>query len=159
MSPDEIIQYQHARAAYDHARHVVQGRWIEAESFMMKDPITAYKYACFVLKSRWGEAEQYILQDLETAIYYASDVINGRWTELELILLKEVDYIYDYVREVIRERWIEAESLLFNSNRLCDYAIHIAKGKFVEAEPYIMKNPLWAKLYTEWKSKNLCTVE
>ena len=59
-----------ARALYRYARHIIQGRWSEAEPYIKKDPKWAYNYAYFVIKGRWPEAEPCIKKDSFLAYCY-----------------------------------------------------------------------------------------
>lgn len=97
MNSQDILKGLHAKAAYDYARHVLKQRWIEAESFIMKDPDTAYRYAKNVIGTRWHEAEPYILLDLRISVMYAMDVIQGRWFELEAMLQQNSETLYEYI--------------------------------------------------------------
>lgn len=52
------------RYAYRYAKYRLQnGRWVEAEPYIMKDPQYAHYYAYNILKSRWVEAEKNIMKN------------------------------------------------------------------------------------------------
>ena len=57
-----ILAKRNVKYAYGYALNVIQGRWPEAEPYIMKDPEMAYYYALNVIKDRWPEAEPYILK-------------------------------------------------------------------------------------------------
>jgi len=59
----------------------IQGRWPEAEPYIMLDPKYAYKYARWIIHGRWPEIEPIIMKDAGWAYYYTRDVIRGRWPE------------------------------------------------------------------------------
>ena len=105
-----------------YARDIIQGRWIEAEPFIKKDPEAACHYALHVIKGRWAEAEPYIMKDPKWAYYYTINLIKGRWPEAEPYMMKD-------------------------SESACCYAIFIIKERWPEAEHYIQGNQLWAFHY------------
>ncbi len=74
--------------AYTYARHAIEGRWPEAEPYIMQDPEFASYYAQDLIGGRWPEAEPYIMQDPTWASYYAQDLIGGRWPEAEPYIMK-----------------------------------------------------------------------
>ena len=85
--------------AQAYAYYVINGRWPEAEEYIMKDPDSAYHYALNIV-GRWPAAEPYIMQDPRSAYHYASNVIKGRWPEAEsLIMRDDLGYKLAYCRE------------------------------------------------------------
>ena len=48
-----------------YARIFIDGRWFEAEPYIMKDPEYAYKYARYVIEGRWPEAEPCIMKSAD----------------------------------------------------------------------------------------------
>jgi hypothetical protein len=64
--------------------------------------------------------------------------------ELEETLLKEgnISKLVKYAKDIIKGRWLEAEPYIIkNPTWACQYAKDIIKGRWPEAEPYIMKDP------------------
>jgi hypothetical protein len=51
-----------------------------------------------VINGRWPEAEPYIMKDSQYVYQYARDIIKGRWIEAEDIILKS-DYAKVYMKE------------------------------------------------------------
>lgn len=72
-----------------YAQYHVDGRWPEAEKYIIKSPFSSYVYAKRNLKEPWPEAEPSILTSISTAIWYAIEVLQRRWPELEEIISKE----------------------------------------------------------------------
>ena len=55
-----------------------------------------FHYACYTLEGRWPEAEPYIIEDPVWASYYARDVIGRRWLEAEPYIMKNSYWAYNY---------------------------------------------------------------
>ena len=49
--------------ALRYTKQCINGRWPEAEPYIMKYPEEAYIYARDVMRLRWKEAEKYIMKD------------------------------------------------------------------------------------------------
>ena len=87
-----------------------------------KHPWRAYMYAKKVIKGRWLEAETNILRFPYVSFYYAKDVIKGRWPEAESAMRREPYYAHIYATYVINGRWIEAEPTIKTAHhRWCAY--------------------------------------
>ena len=68
--------------------------------------------------------------------------------EDQLLKSKNVSDIYDYARSVIKGRWPEAEPYILRSpSAAYGYAKDVIKGRWPEAESYIMKDPESAYMY------------
>jgi hypothetical protein len=146
----EILASGDTEEAYYYARNVIQGRWAEAEPFIMKDPEWTYAYARSVIRGRWAEAEPHIMKDSEWAYSYAREVIQGRWAEAEPIIMKDPHSAYMYAKYVIRGRWAEAEPYIMKDPSWAYwYATYVIHGRWGEAEPFIMKDPEWAYYYAK----------
>ena len=101
--------------------NVIEGRWPEAESYIMKDAEWAYEYACNVMKNeRWLEAEPVIMKNAKWAYWYARYVINGRWPEAEPFIMKDAEWAYVYAKYVIEDRWPEAEPVIMKDAKWAD---------------------------------------
>jgi len=138
------------RLAYNYARDVIKGRWLEGESVIAKDPEQAYNYARDVIKGRWLEGESVIAKDPEQAYDYARDVIKGRFSEGEPAIAKVPKWAYTYARDVIKGRWPEAEPVIAKDpESASSYAADIIKGRWPEAEPVIAEDPESAFFYAE----------
>jgi hypothetical protein len=53
----------------------------ELEPIIIKSPMYAYAYAKHIIKGRWIEAEEIISTDSECAYYYAFYIIKGKLPE------------------------------------------------------------------------------
>ncbi len=138
------------KLAYYHANDVIEGRWPEAEPWIMKDPEWAYNYADNVIKGRWPEAEPWIMKNPYLSYCYAHDIIKGRWPEAEPIIMKDPYSSYHYADFIIRGRWPEAEPTIMKDPEWAFYyARDIIGGRWPEAEPTIMKDPYWAHFYNK----------
>ena len=201
---EDIIKYD-PECAYKYARDIIGGRWLEAEPYIMKDPEWATWYAHDILQKRWEEAEPYIVNNPNWAHNYASSLMNnlnefkeavkiakqdkiyarlyyrddniidvdkllsnddsasiildkatyyGRMPIYENILL-EPSYIYEYARYIIKGRWLRAEPIIMkNSGWAYEYARDILKKRWEEAEEYVIKSPRYAYLYARDVMKN-----
>lgn len=140
------------------------GRFPEAEPFIMLDAAAAIRYAYEVLGRRWPEAEPEIMKHPSLAVRYAESTIkeddkdnpnyqNGRWPEAEQNILNSIrdsDNWYDgmqYAKSVVGERWEAFEDLLISAarrsrsfyhiNNMIHYCQHVIKGRWLEAEHLI----------------------
>jgi len=109
----QICYNPNAKNIYLYACDVLDGRWEEYESIVMKDPHYAVNYAIDILKKRWPDAEPYILKCPVSSYFYAQTVIKGRWPEAELNIMKySPSLAFSYAYFVINGRWEEAESYI-----------------------------------------------
>jgi hypothetical protein len=128
---------------------LISGKRIpEAEAQIAKDPRLAVRYAKDVIKGRWPEAEKWMgVTDLHSAISYAADVLKQRWPTLEEALLNQTtDYntVYNiilYINRVIKGRWLEAEPLIVkDTNAMLRYAEKYVRGPWPEVEQTILRS-------------------
>jgi hypothetical protein len=82
------------------------------EAFMVDVPRMSYPYAKKVLKGRWLEAETAILRSPEYSCGYARDVIGGRWDDAELLIQTHPKWARVYAQTVIKGPWKEAETFI-----------------------------------------------
>lgn len=62
---------------------------------------------------------------------------------------------YLYSKKILKGRWIEAEPYIMQDPFYAYvYAKHVLKQRWPEAEPYIMKNPTWAYQYALYVIKD-----
>jgi len=102
------------------------------------------------------ESEKDILesQDPKAAYYYAKNVIKGRWPEAEDIIRQSFVYGLWYVQYILKERWPEFEPQIAQDTfKAYEYAVATGK-RFLEAEPYIMKDPEMAFHYANAVLRN-----
>jgi len=59
----EQFFYKYPGFTVDYAHAIIDGRWPEAEPYIMKDPFVATHYAFNVIGERWPEAEPIIKKD------------------------------------------------------------------------------------------------
>jgi hypothetical protein len=125
-----------------YAKDAIGGRWPEAEPVIVKDPEAAYIYAEVVIKGRWPEAEPVIAQSPGPALKYALHIIQDRWPAAEPVIVKYPRYAYLYAENVIKGRWPKAEPVIIkNPEAAADYARDVIKDRWPEAEPVIIKDP------------------
>jgi hypothetical protein len=84
-----------------YAKHVINGRWPEAESFIMESPYLAFQYADAVIKGRWIEAEPVIMTNAESAFLYAKYVLKGRWPDAETTI-NSSEFYRDVYTDLVR---------------------------------------------------------
>lgn len=75
-------------------------RWQEAEKFIMLDASFCVQYADEVIGGRWVEAESSILKSMDAAFEYLSK-LKFRWPEYERKIKKRSRRILSYAKEVI----------------------------------------------------------
>jgi hypothetical protein len=140
-----------------YAEKLLNERWPECEPLIMKEPSWAERYARKVIKGRWLEAERYILISPFVASKYAFEVVKGRWEDFEYSIihctkkgasgLGLFNYLWDLHKQGLQ--WIEGEQYLME-NHIDDavhYARYVLKRRWLEAEPYIMKDQNLALVY------------
>jgi hypothetical protein len=66
-------------------------------------------------------------------------------------LIKLIPYTaYDYALHIIKDRWYEAEPYIMKDpSASLEYARHVIKGRWPEAEQYILKDPYYAFPYAK----------
>lgn len=100
----------------NYAENVIQGRWPEAEPYILRSPYNSTWYAINVIKGAWPEAENIIKQYARLSNQYARYAKKGRFEEGEPIILGNTDEAVDYVIHVLHKRWPEAERILKAEN-------------------------------------------
>lgn len=94
----EFLQHKESsRWLIWYALHVIEGRWPEAEPFIMRDYRSIYEYCLLIIKGRWPEAEPVLLQNHEWAERYAYVIMKQRWPELERTILNDPIWSVDYI--------------------------------------------------------------
>lgn len=86
--------------AYQYARDVLKGRWVEAEPYIMKDRIAAHDYAKYVIGGRWLEYEPELINtnNAYSCYMYAKEVIKGPWPEAEPVIFEVAGWRWSYDR-------------------------------------------------------------
>ena len=169
LSPEKIEYYRHENPitaklfkreevkllkdpnnAYVYAKNVIEGRWPEAEPYIMRVLYIAYLYARDVIEGRWPEAEPVFLKSNKWAYRYASDVIKDRWPDAEPYIMQDPEHAYLYAKYVIHGRWPEAEPYIIKDPRgAYQYAKNVIQGRWPEAEPFIIKDSGYAYQYAK----------
>lgn len=85
--------------AFGYAKLVIQGRWKDAEPYIMKNPQYACWYVADIIKGRWIEAEPYIMKDPYHAYWYSINIIRGRWEIAEDVLKQDKTTWVEYCNE------------------------------------------------------------
>lgn len=110
-----LLQREFEHLLFKYTKHVIKGRWPEAEPIIMKNPQYAYYYAHYIIKGVWPEAEPYIIKDAEYSFQYAMNVKKERWHEIEPFILLVPRLACRYAGGVIKGRWPELEEKLENN--------------------------------------------
>jgi hypothetical protein len=113
-----------------------------------------------------GEFKEYLKANAEKMItpkvvYYYARRQKRRIPELEHIILKDTHFAVKYAAHVINRdvppgqgvRWPEAEKRILhtgNTRAALDYAHHIFRGRWKEAEPLIWKKKMNVEDYLRW---------
>jgi hypothetical protein len=163
-------------AACEYAIKVIKGRWKAAEHLIALDvdaweeylnflrtkdkktlvaacksnAVFAMWYAENVAKGEWKPGEKAILKGEDWTAFYYARAMGRRWGPAEKKILAEKDVVtcFDYADQVIKGRWPEAEKFIIkNPDFALRYAIQVIKGRWPEAEKFIIKNPDFALLY------------
>ena len=150
-------------------------RWAEAEWKIMTDPWVSWLYAKHVVKGRWFEAESLILNDRSAKEFYLGwlgkteqEVIDTnpemrrrKETENDIVESKQGDGLpdynkmssfecYSYAKNTIEGRWKAAENkILANRYWAYAYACDVMHEGWPLAEPIIMEEPDLAASYAE----------
>ncbi len=70
------------------------------------------------------------------------------YSDITHIIKKIPEYAYHYAKNVLKGRWIEAEPYIIkNPQWASNYSVDIIKGRWPEAEPVIMKTSRTAYWY------------
>lgn len=111
-----------------------QKNYLES-SLLTADLLT---YAKNVIQGRWPEAEPYLLRSRYIPTYYAIDVIKGRWPEAEPVIKDNARLSSLYARHALKDRFELGEpAILKNPDEIVDYAIHVLGHRWPEAEPIL----------------------
>lgn len=144
----QISAVNHLSQMVEYADDVKNGRWEEAEKYILNSPAKAAEYAIRVIKSRWPIAEPIIMRDPSAAAEYAAEVLKDRWLEAEPIILKTASSAYEYAKLVIKGRWPQAEQIILSAPYYAlNYSAIAFNGRWLEAEPSIFSSETYAQVY------------
>lgn len=128
-------------------------------SIIAKSPKLAAFYATYILKERWPEAEHVIAKNAEGALEYAMQILSARFLEAETYIKRLPSAAKQYAVSILakdpkwphpRGRWPDAEPFIMKDPYFaCRYAADVIGDRWPEAEPYIMKSPFAAVTYAE----------
>ena len=94
----EMNEYERAEYLYKEARKLGKRLNPEYEEIIKINPKYTCWYAEDIIEGRWKEAEKYIMKDLYWAYQYAVHIIKGRWSEIESIIIKSPELAYKYAK-------------------------------------------------------------
>ena len=128
----------------------IKQRFIKGEKLIKEYPNFASKYASQVIEDRWQEAESNILKSIKYSYYYTKNVLNERWLDLEEKIIKnesfeDEEYFEKYIIKYIdlfssygrKERFFyELEETLaekLSTKKLFEYwKHHVPSGRLSE---------------------------
>ena len=82
--------YELARNTYFCAKHIINGRWLEAERIIASHGRWACLYANNIVNGRFYLAEQLIASNPRDALWYAKYIIGGRWPNGEAAIDSDI---------------------------------------------------------------------
>ena len=107
----------------------------------LSDPKMAFHYALNVLRGPWPEGEAIIATHGFFSYQYALEVLGGRFLAGEPAVIQD-KHIIAYAKHIIRGRWPEAEKYLLQRPAAAHrYAVEIVQARWQEAEPHIARSP------------------
>jgi hypothetical protein len=128
------------------------GRNAFVESCVINYPTVAAEYARHVVKGRWEEAEHSIALSFDASVSYSKWVLKGPFPLYENTLEKYPSMAVRYARET-GNRVKAAEKLIVSSSSsisvLFDYMRDVIKGRFPPAEERLKQKPVWLWKYAD----------
>jgi hypothetical protein len=138
------------QAALRYARHIVKGRWPEAEPLFAGSPLWAYAYAKRVLNRRWRMGERAIQTSPVICIVYITDVVQSIWSQGERAILQDPLCAAIYAAKWLKRPWRKAESLInTDPEAAAFYASVVLKKRWRRAEGVIAKDETAATRYAD----------
>ena len=140
---EAILKSKDLSYVLNYAKHVIEGRWPEAEPIIAKSPYWSLEYARNIGR-RFHAGEKAILNSNNASwiVNYAQEVIGGRWPEAEPIIVKDARAFLSYASK-LKLRLPLGEKTILNSNNvhwMVSYAKYVIDGRWPEAEPFIAKH-------------------
>jgi hypothetical protein len=132
--------------SFNHSLKIKQ-RFIKGEEVIKEYPKFASKYASQILDGRWEEAESSILKSIKYSYFYTKNVLNERWLDLEQKIInnesfEDEEYFEKYVIKYVdlfasyKQRFYEIEEVLaekLSTQKLFEYwKYHVPAGKLSE---------------------------
>ena len=114
--------------------------------------VEANEYAKDIVKGRWPEFEEAILnREVASpgwmACIYAREVLKGPWPEAEDIIVEDCMAACSYAEQVLNAPWPKGEPAIAKFWGAAEYAIHVRKARFPEAEEELRKHPDHWEMY------------
>ena len=137
--------------AYWYARDVLRGRFALGEAAIARDTYNSCWYAIEVLKRRFELGEPAIARDPQSSYLYAKAVLKGKRVKIiEESILQRVDLALAYAIHVLKGRFVEAEwRFSQNKNIALSYALEALKGRFPAGEEIISTSPRHCDRYVK----------
>lgn len=124
----------------------IKQRFVKGEEVIKEYPNFASKYASQILDDRWEEAESNILKSIKYSYFYTKNVLNERWLDLEQKIInndffEDEEYFEKYVIKYVdlfayKQRFYEIEEVLakkLSTKKLFEYwKYHVPAGKLSE---------------------------
>jgi hypothetical protein len=168
---EKQLPYNIAEIFYKYARDIIKSRWYEIEGYILSSTSTIVPYCMNVIKTRWPvddtgktfsrvQAEGIIMRNISSATSYCINVLHERSIILE-DKLKKNEYmgnIADYIEVFPQARNTEIEANMLAKNQglnLAKYAHKIFKGRWLEAEPFIIEDTEAITYYMKNVTKDL----
>ena len=175
LSPSQCIHY--LRAYDRNGDQIVtcdaDGRWREAEWKIMESPISSWYYAKHVIKGRWYEAEYTLLANddarkeylgwlgmTEEELIDTNPILKRRLIDDDNVVIENRDYKngnpeflspYECFLFSNGSRWKEAEwKILTSPWDAYLYAKYVVKGRWLEAEYNILSDEETATIYLKF---------
>ena len=82
LEPIKHIIMQNATNAYKYAKNVLQGRWKEAEPYILKNAYTTVRYVQDIIKEPCPEIE-HELTGTYASLYYVNNILGGDWSDFD----------------------------------------------------------------------------
>ena len=137
-------------AACEYAIKVIKGRWKAAEHLIALDVDAWEEYLNFLRTKDKKTLVAACKSNAVFAMWYAENVAKGEWKPGEKAILKGEDWTAFYYARAMGRRWGPAEKKILAEKDVVtcfDYADQVIKGRWPEAEKFIIKNPDFALLY------------
>ena len=135
-----------AEVSFNYSLKIKQ-RFVKGEEIIKEYPKFASKYASQILDGRWEEAESSILKSIKYSYFYTKNVLNERWLNLEQKIInnesfEDEEYFEKYVIKYVdlfasyKQRFYEIEETLaekLSTKKLFEYwKYHVPAGKLSE---------------------------
>jgi hypothetical protein len=139
----ELGEHSGPECACEYATKVIKGRWRAAEHLIAMDAGVWHEYLSFLLKKD-KKALVAACKSMDVfAMWYSENVAKGEWKPGEKALLNGKDWTSYYYAISIGRRWTPGEKNILaegDPQTCAEYAQFVVKGRWPEAERFILKN-------------------